>query len=86
MLFESLYAAEIGSQERILSSEFFKRSDYMAVCHTPNPKAMGVKDSGSLSLTPMQVIASEQALNAIEPLSRCKTITVNKRWWLTLVS
>lgn len=35
----------------------------MAVFHTPNPKAMSAKDSGSLSLTPYSVIVSEQLLN-----------------------
>lgn len=52
MLFERLYAAEIGSQESVLSLGFFKRGDSMAVFHTPNPKTMDVKDSGSLSLAP----------------------------------
>lgn len=51
-LFGSLYAAEIASQEHSLSSGLFKRGDYMVVFHTPNPKAMGIKDSGSLSPTP----------------------------------
>lgn len=48
------------------------------VFNTPNPKAMDVKDSGSLSLTPNASLVSEPALIAMEPLFRCKTTTENK--------
>lgn len=75
MLFERLYAAEIGSQKCILSLGFFLKE---IVFNTPNPKAMDVKDSGSLSLTPNASLVSEPALIAMEPLFRCKTTAENK--------
>lgn len=78
VLFERLYAAEIGSQECILSLGVFKRGDYMAVFHTRNPKAKDVKDSGSLSLTPNASRCFRTSFKCIGTLIQVQNTTENK--------
>lgn len=58
----------------------------MAVFHTPNPEAMDVKDSGSLSLTPNASRCFRTSFKYIETFIQLQNYNREQTSQLTLIS